>query len=654
MGGIDRRSFLAGLAGGTALSGGAGLMIVQSMPYPAVGSAVDAPTAFSVPGAWIWLPDPRAIAVGDGIVTGAITTAGDLIAYELGDGTPVDLRGSTFQVDDHANPAFLVRSSDNRILAFASAHNGNGLYTYLSTNPNDASAFGSETDIDTDLGRSEYSYPNPIQLTGETNDPIYLFFRAKGATANRHVYYSTSTDQGATWSAATLLIGNNSDSSDHSPYVKIVQNGNDRIDFFCTDGHPQFTATNSIYHFYYQGGSFRETDGTPLSLGIAPATDLTKVYDGTTNRAWIWDATIDGSGNPVCVYAVFNSTTDHRYRRAKWNGSSWDDGEICTAGSNLYGDQAYYSGGVAIDPDDIDTVFASREVTGIHQLFRYTYSGSWSGTQITADERAIRPYVVRDAAEPRLLYMSGDYMTYTDFETSVKLMDSTASAATGATDTHRANVILHVRGDDTVDYSPVGRTLTYGSGIGRNGAETGMPGTSDSGGSGVITAPDANDWAFSGDFTIEMFGLDIDAPTALNTLISHWRAASGGRSWQCAYRGDQSPDTLGIFLSTDGTASTFIGGAWTPSGVHDLCFERSGTTVRVYVDGTMLTSGTFSGALRNGPGRMVIGRSEGSGGNFAADACLDGRWREIRITAGVARYANSSGYSVPSRPLPTS
>lgn len=617
------------------------------------GGDVPAPTDFSVPGAWTWFNDPRAIAVDEGIVAGTITTAGDLIAYELGDGTPVDLHGSTLQVDDHANPSFLLRSSDNRILAFASAHNGPSLYTYLSTNPGDAAAFGAETDIDSQLGRSDYSYPNPVQLTGETNDPIYLFFRALGASSTRQYYYSTSTDQGATWSAATELFTNNNDSLNNPPYVKVVQNGTDRIDFFLTDGHPEFTATNSIYHCYYQGGAFRKTDGTTVTLPINPAVELTQVYSGATNRAWIWDAAINGSGEPVCVFAVFNSTTDHRYRFAKLTAGSWGTAEICTAGRYLYAGQAYYSGGIAIDPDDVDTVFASRFVDGVPQIFRHTFSGTWSaGTRITGEARAFRPYVVRNAsAEPRLLYLKGEYTSFTDYNTTVELVDSTASPSL-PTDSQRANVVLHVRAGTTADVSPVARTLTWGASVTETGDKLNLPGTS----VGVITAPDAADLTLAGDFTIEIFGAEFDTPTALHKMISKWRAAAGQRGWQVAYQGDLTPDQLGIYLSTDGTANQFNEASWTPAAAtpYNLCFERSSNDVRVYVNGTMLSKETYSaGAVRDNAARMIIGTTEDAAGAISTTGMWDGRFKEIRVTAN-DRYANDAGYSVPSIPLPTS
>jgi hypothetical protein len=339
-----------------------------------------------------------------------------------------------------------------------------------------------------------------------------------------------------------------------------------------------------------------------------------------------------------------------------WNGSSWDDTEICAAGGYLYPDQPHYSGGVAIDPDDIDTVFASREINGIHTLFRYVFSGgSWTGEQITADQRAMRPYVIRNrASEPRLLYLKGDYSTYEDYETSLELIDSTTAAVSNSTDANHANVLLHLRGDDTIDRSPVARTLTFGANIIVQGSKTRTPGSTSTGGDGVITAPDAADLTFAGDFTIEIFGAVIDSPSLVHSLVSQWRIASASRSWQTAYQGNVTPSLLTIFLSSDGSASTAISGSFTPTGEHDFCFERSGNTVRVYADGAMIGSGTFSSTLKNSPSRLVIGSLESSTGTIAnASAVWDGSYKEIRITKA-ARYASNSGYTVPSIPLPTS
>lgn len=603
-----------------------------------------APSVTSVTGGWTWFNDRRILSVGNGYAVGAITGAGDLMAYDLLGGSD-NLHGSTFDVDDHGNPSFLKRSSDGRIIAFASAHNGANLYTYLSADPEDPTTFGAGADLDSQLGRSAYSYTSPVQLTGESNDPIYLFFRALGPSTNRHLYYSTSADQGATWASATLLFGNNGDSGNYSPYVKVVANGDDRIDIFLTDGHPEFTSTNSIYHCYYQGGAFHKTDGTTVSLPIAPSTDLSKVYDGTTTRAWIWDCAIDGSGNPVCVYATFPSTTDHRYRRANWNGASWDDTQICTAGGYLYTGQPYYSGGVAIDPDNVNQVFASREVNGEHQLWRYVYSGSWTGEQITQGQRSIRPYVARGAvAEPRLFYMAGNYHSYTVFDTTIELMDSDAAGVTLPTDAQHASTCLIVNfhgpagATSITDYSPDARTATFRNNavISAEQSRWGVSAAKFDGSGDAVTFANHADFQFgTSDFTIELAGVKLNdwSPADDEFLIGLWRTDNNQRSWAVRV---SSAGALELLGTTDGsTIETLL--TYTVSGFangesHDIAVRRVSGVFTLWVDGVQVNSNTVAYTFHAGTGLLNIGNIQSGASTWATTSCMTGYLSGVRIT----------------------
>jgi hypothetical protein len=244
-------------------------MIVQSMPYPATTPTVPGVTVND--GVWTWFSNPRAMVVGGDTIVNAVTAAGRIGVYQP-DGTFTDLRGSLFQQDDHAVPSGIVRSGDGKVQMFAAAHNGGSLYTYVSTSANDVSAFGSETVLSTSL--SDYSYANPIQLGDGT---IFVFFRATAST-DLDWYYVKSTDGGSTWASPVKFLSNNGDYH-NGPYNHCVKNGASRIDFCCNDNHPVGTATNSVYHFYYDhsSGTFKKTDGTALTLPILPSTDLTKV-----------------------------------------------------------------------------------------------------------------------------------------------------------------------------------------------------------------------------------------------------------------------------------------------------------------------------------------------------------------------------------------
>jgi hypothetical protein len=599
-------------------------------------------------GVWTWFNDQRAISVNGDPVLGAISSAGDLLVYDAANSTTgIDLHGSTFEVDDHDNPAFLKRASDSKILAFASKHSGANFYRYLSTNANDPTAWGAAVDIDSSLALAGYSYANAYQLTDEANDPIYLFFRADDA-GTKHYYYSTSTDSGATFAAATKLLSNNGDSVNFSPYVKIVQNGNARLDFFCTDGHPSSTATNSVYHFYYEAGGFKKTDGTALVLPITPATHLSKVYDGTTNRGWVWDCAINTSNHPVLVYTAHNSTTDHRYRFARWTGSAWAGGEICTAGSHLYTGEVYYSGGIAIDPDDVSTVYASRQISGVHQIWRYTTSdfSTWTGEQITKGKRSFRPYIIRgQTTEPRLAFVEGNYGTFTSYATGLRLKDSRTSAVTLTADAQRADVSFVATFDNSAgiqaatDFSTNAHAMTFRNGAFISAARSKWGVSSlRLGGSATDAVTAVNHASFlfgSGDFAIETWASADDwTPLTVNRfLVSVWRNDTANRSWAI----DVTTAGLLRFLgSSDGTATTVLldydASAHVANQFYHIAVSKISGTYKLYVDGVERDSNTVAFTHLASNGTLNFGNVQNGAATWNTTNIWVGNMDGCRIT----------------------
>lgn len=384
-------------------------------------SFTPAAVAFPNPpiGGWSSITDPRAIPIGSTEVAfTALTQAGNSSVYSTD--APYNTFAETvlrsgLSLDDHDNAALLRRNSDGKILAMQCSHNGADLFGWISSVADDVSAFGAATNHDSTLGGGPYTYAALHQLTGMANDPIMLFTRS-GTAPTWTMHYATSTDGGAVFGSLSALLGSN------RPYLKSVTNGGTRIDFAVTNGNPLEVTGNSIYHFYYDNGSWFDSGG--VSLGSPPfdvATDPTLVYDGSTYEAHVWDIQVDGSGHPAIVFAVFVTTSDHRYYYAKWTGSSWVVNEICTAGGSMYPAQPYYSGGVCIDPDDVNQVYASRESAGNFNIYHYVTNNSgasWIETQLTTGAATrSRPFVVpgRDV----LLYIEGEYDSYTSYNTVV-------------------------------------------------------------------------------------------------------------------------------------------------------------------------------------------------------------------------------------------
>ena len=97
----------------------------------------------------------------------------------------------------------------------------------------------------------------------------------------------TSSNEGESWDQPRKIIQIGA-----RPYIKYESDGNSRIHFAFTNGHPLNEPDNSIYYAYYYNGSYYRAIGSfikQVSSGNLIATDGDKVYDASRGRAWIWD-----------------------------------------------------------------------------------------------------------------------------------------------------------------------------------------------------------------------------------------------------------------------------------------------------------------------------------------------------------------------------
>jgi len=387
-------------------------------------------------GAWCWFADPRAVHYEGNYkrtYVGWVNKAGDIMIASCDCQTQTTASvtiKAKLQYDDHANPAILIRG-DGRLMVFYSRHGDKQAMFYrISSRPEDISSWGPEMRIETNTdGKYGFTYPNPVLLSAEDNT-IYLFFRG----GSFKPAFSTSKD-GINWSRARTLI----EGPGARPYMKLESNGIDKIHFAFTDGHPRNEPANCIYYACYYNGAIYKADATKIMdmarLPIQPA-QADKVYDAAVAgaRAWIWDIAVDSSGCPVIVYAAFINETDHRYRYARWTGGNWRDFEIVAAGrwfpqtpADGIEKETYYSGGITLDHDNPSIVYLARQVNGVFEIDRYvTANGGadWSSEPITRGSKKnnVRPVVPRNHKPPGpgLIWMHGDYVFYTDYDTALK------------------------------------------------------------------------------------------------------------------------------------------------------------------------------------------------------------------------------------------
>jgi len=378
-------------------------------------------------GAWCWFADPRGVhyeGARKQTYVGWVAQDGDIkvaaLDHDSGIRTTAVLH-SKLQVDDHSNPAVLVRP-DRRIVVFYAGHNSDGMYYRVSRNPEDIRSWGEETTIPTNTpGGHGYTYPNPIRLSAEGK--TYLFWRG----GNYNPTFSTQADGQSSWSAGKNLIM----VPGQRPYVKYDSQGTDTIGFAFTNAHPSEAPDVNIYYAYYRNGGVYKADGTrigPLGTPISPG-QADKVFDNA-DKVWIHDMAFDSQRRPVIVFADFASTSDHRYRYAKWTGSSWVSNEVTPAGGSisLDGKEPYYSGGITLDHESPGTVYLSREVGGIFEVETWTTPDdglTWSRTAATASSSAnnYRPISPRGlipfSGDMSVVWMEGIYQSYIAYKTSI-------------------------------------------------------------------------------------------------------------------------------------------------------------------------------------------------------------------------------------------
>ncbi|HEX5220613.1 MAG TPA: BNR-4 repeat-containing protein [Verrucomicrobiae bacterium] len=444
-----------------------GMLWAAVLAFQSVAASGQTNFATLVPdGAWTWFNDPRALFHNRKLYFGYVR-AGDgrttLSAFDLITGKTTNLWSSGFtELDDHNNPALLVRS-DGRLLVAYSRHNNNRYFAYRSskvTHPHTSAGWNDALSIlDSGAGMT---YANLFQLSAE-DGRIYNFCR--NLNFNPTIY--TSEDGGRQWSGPQLFIKTGTQGKIR-PYVKYSSDYRSRIDFLYTDGHPNNVA-NSLYHLFYTDRAFYRTDGSfvahyaylPIQhdagqrgsviyqFSNADTTDFNEHIP--TGRAWCWEIASQSNGAPVCVFSVQRDFAslggrdwkDDRiyYYYARWTGTNWQKRFIAQAGRPLYAAEEDYAGGICVDPIEPSAVYCSSNaqdpfdlsrITNVrlrannrYELWRgvtadggLTFSWSQVTTNSTADN--LRPYVPRrNGGERCVIWFRGNYTTYTSYRCSV-------------------------------------------------------------------------------------------------------------------------------------------------------------------------------------------------------------------------------------------
>ncbi|MES2783018.1 MAG: LamG domain-containing protein [Pseudomonadota bacterium] len=154
-------------------------------------------------------------------------------------------------------------------------------------------------------------------------------------------------------------------------------------------------------------------------------------------------------------------------------------------------------------------------------------------------------------------------------------------------------------------------------------------------------------------FTIEgWFRRKTASTAAREILVAQWDEGTSQRSW--LLRTDSSGAQMDFRLSSDGVNpltklsafATLDVGTW-----HHIATDWDGTKYRLYKDGVTIASATGAVSLHNSTADVSILHQISSGVGLNP---FEGYADEVRITTGVARYANDIGFTVPATAFPRS
>ncbi len=398
-------------------------------------------------GAWCWFADPRALHYENEGGTINATWLGYIDVHGNVKATQYDwvthrktdvLIRSYFQPDDHNNPTFVVLP-DERVMIFYTRHTDEAKIWYrISRKPGDITALGDEKYLTT---ANNTTYPSPFILA---DDPQHIYLCWRGINWHPTIARITMPDaeDNCQFDFGPKQIVQ---STGARPYAKYQSNGKDKIYLSYTTGHPDNEMPDWLYFNVIDinegnGPILRDLKGKELKKIASGTFSVSKsdsyassyaatIVDKTANvRNWLWQIAIDKDDNPVIAYPhIDNDKTTHQYWYARWTGSAWRRTKVAEGGhgfhQNWNSTERCYSGGMSLDPDNINNLYLSIPTKngafnrdGVYEIWRYTIDDEGNvgeGQQITYNsaKNNARPFVIPGSKNSplRLAWMNGDY-----------------------------------------------------------------------------------------------------------------------------------------------------------------------------------------------------------------------------------------------------
>jgi len=186
----------------------------------------------------------------------------------------------------------------------------------------------------------------------------------------------------------------------------------------------------------------------------------------------------------------------------------------------------------------------------------------------------------------------------------------------------------------TSDLSNSNHTVTFGGNAEISTAQSKFGGSSLSlDGSSYLSIPTSSSWTVgSSDYSADMW---IKTTDGVADLVSAFQQAAPNNGWIFGIGFSTVTDGKLAFYNASSSYELFSGTAFVNDGEwHHVAFTKSGTTLRLFVDGALDATGTTTITSTNSGEAILIGMDNNASPSRHYSGYLD----ELRISQGIARW----------------
>ncbi len=391
--------------------------------------------SFTFNGSWSWFSSPSAKYYNGKTYAGWVDNSGNITigSYNHSNGEVLTkVIKERVEVDDRNNPSVLIGKDGSIMAVYYTSNNrergGESTICFAkSLNKEDISKWSKEVIVanndikfsaNKDLGGMCHVSIAPVLIS---NDEIVIAWN----NVDGDVKMAESRDGGDSWAAKSFF-----DVKGNVIGIKALLKNNRRIHFALT------IESGSIYYLDYK------VNGKNMTSEI--------VYNAETEKgkAIVYDLAQDKKGNPVIGYVNLTGEGEQYYSYAKLSDEKWINRTLVESGGTFVMAikskkevNPDYSGGMAIDPDNVNQIYLSINRGGIFEIEKWSTQNdgkTWVIDPITkgSEKNNVRPIAVVNALDGNPLqimwmtntnYYSHNYSQLKDlhwadrFQTAIKL-----------------------------------------------------------------------------------------------------------------------------------------------------------------------------------------------------------------------------------------